>query len=156
MFTQKELNLRQRGWLEMLKDISLYYHSGKANMVVDGLRRLSIQNLVYVDKGKRELVKGIHHWVNMRVRLLDSEEGGVFVQKVVQSSLCTKVKEKQVFNPILMRIKGDVGTQKVIDFEASGDGTLRYQESLCVPNIYGLRERILIKHICRLTLFILV
>lgn len=41
MFTQKELNMRQSGWMELLKDyeFSLEYHPGKANVVVDALSR---------------------------------------------------------------------------------------------------------------------
>lgn len=37
------------------------------------------------------------------------------------------------------------GGKKVIDFHIDGDGTLRYQGRLCVPDINGLRERILVK-----------
>ena len=34
MFKQKELNLRQRRWLELLKDydVDILYHPGKANV----------------------------------------------------------------------------------------------------------------------------
>ncbi|KAK9124211.1 hypothetical protein Sjap_013813 [Stephania japonica] len=41
LFTQKELNLRQRRWLEFLKDydFALEYHPGKANVVADALSR---------------------------------------------------------------------------------------------------------------------
>ncbi|WMV30055.1 hypothetical protein MTR67_023441, partial [Solanum verrucosum] len=37
VFTQKDLNLRQRRWLEFLKDydMSVHYHPGKANVVAD-------------------------------------------------------------------------------------------------------------------------
>ena len=43
IFTQKELNLRQRRWLELIKDydMKLHYHPGKANVVVDALSRKS-------------------------------------------------------------------------------------------------------------------
>src|SRR3954466_2042155 len=43
IFTQKELNLRQRRWLELIKDydMRLHYHPGKANVVVDALSRKS-------------------------------------------------------------------------------------------------------------------
>ena len=42
-FTQKELNMRQRRWLELVKayDCDIQYHSGKANVVDDALIRKS-------------------------------------------------------------------------------------------------------------------
>ncbi|GKB26629.1 putative nucleotidyltransferase, ribonuclease H [Tanacetum coccineum] len=41
IFTQKELNMRQRRWVELLKDYDceILYHPGKANVVVDALIR---------------------------------------------------------------------------------------------------------------------
>ncbi|WMV55423.1 hypothetical protein MTR67_048808, partial [Solanum verrucosum] len=44
VFTQKELNLCQRRWLEFLKDydMSVHYYPGKANVVADALNRLSM------------------------------------------------------------------------------------------------------------------
>jgi hypothetical protein len=39
IFTQKELNMKQRRWLELIKeyDMSLQYHPGKANVVANAL-----------------------------------------------------------------------------------------------------------------------
>ena len=41
LFSQKELNMRQRRWMELLKDydFTLQCHPGKANVVVDALSR---------------------------------------------------------------------------------------------------------------------
>ena len=41
LLTQKELNLRQRSWLELLKDYDciIDYHPGKVNVVADALSR---------------------------------------------------------------------------------------------------------------------
>jgi ribonuclease HI len=41
IFTQPYLNMRQQRWLELIKDYELevYYHPGKANIVVDALSR---------------------------------------------------------------------------------------------------------------------
>jgi hypothetical protein len=46
IFTQKELNMRQRRWLELIKDydMSLQYHPGKANVVGDALSHKSHVN----------------------------------------------------------------------------------------------------------------
>ncbi|KAG8474462.1 hypothetical protein CXB51_031417 [Gossypium anomalum] len=45
LMTQRELNLRQRRWLELLKDYELVidYHPGKANVVADALSRKSLE-----------------------------------------------------------------------------------------------------------------
>ncbi|WMV14260.1 hypothetical protein MTR67_007645, partial [Solanum verrucosum] len=39
VFTQKDVNLRQRRWKELLKDydVTIQYHPGKANIVADAL-----------------------------------------------------------------------------------------------------------------------
>ena len=39
IFTQRELNMRQRRWIELIKDydLSIHYHPGKANVVADAL-----------------------------------------------------------------------------------------------------------------------
>jgi hypothetical protein len=41
IFTESELNMRQRRWLELIKDYELevHYHPGKANVVADALSR---------------------------------------------------------------------------------------------------------------------
>jgi hypothetical protein len=43
IFTQADLNMRQRRWLELIKDydVEVHYHLGKANVVMDALSRKS-------------------------------------------------------------------------------------------------------------------
>ena len=47
IFTQKDLNSRQRRWMETLEDydFALHYHPGKANVVADALSRKSVGQL---------------------------------------------------------------------------------------------------------------
>ncbi|XP_075095211.1 uncharacterized protein LOC142173505 [Nicotiana tabacum] len=119
IFKQRELNLRQRRWLELLTDYDIYilYHPGKANIVADALNRRSMGSLAHVKADKRTMMKEVHHLASLRVRILDSEDGGL----------------KEGFHK-----------HKTTDFEqGGGDGTLRYKGRLCVPNVDGLRERIM-------------
>ena len=62
VFTQKDLNLLQRKWLELLKDydMSVLYHPEKSNMVADALSRMSMGSVAHVANGKKELVKDVH------------------------------------------------------------------------------------------------
>ena len=43
IFTQRDLNMRQRRWMEFLEDydFTLHYHPGKANVVADAISRKS-------------------------------------------------------------------------------------------------------------------
>jgi hypothetical protein len=48
IFTQPDLNLRQRRWLELIKDydLGINYHPSKANVVADALSRRSHLNIL--------------------------------------------------------------------------------------------------------------
>jgi hypothetical protein len=57
IFTQANLNLRPRIWLELIKDydLGINYHSGKANVVADALSRRSHANHLVVKSIPSEL-----------------------------------------------------------------------------------------------------
>jgi hypothetical protein len=59
IFTQNDLNLRQRRWLELIKDyyLEIHYHPGKANVVADALSRKSYVNVTMISQMPRELYK---------------------------------------------------------------------------------------------------
>ncbi|WMV24056.1 hypothetical protein MTR67_017441 [Solanum verrucosum] len=115
VFTQKELNLRHRRCLEFLKDydMSVHYHPGKANVVVDALSRLSMGSVAHVEEERKELAKDVHRLARLGFRLLSISDGGVTVQNGSKSSLVVEVKEKQDSDPILLQLKGVVHQQRV-------------------------------------------
>ena len=117
----------------------LHYHLCKANIVADAFSRLSMESLAHVEKQMQELVKDIDCLDNLGDHLLDSMYGWVMLQEVFKSYLSVEIKEKQVLDPILIKIKSNVGVQKVLVFEINGDGTLWYQGRLCVPDVDELR-----------------
>lgn len=51
VFCQKDLNIFQRSWLELLKDyeMSVHYHPNEENMVENALSRLSIGSVAHID-----------------------------------------------------------------------------------------------------------
>nr|AAC26240.1 contains similarity to reverse transcriptases (PFam: rvt.hmm, score: 116.22) [Arabidopsis thaliana] len=75
IFTQPELNLRQRRWMELVADydLEIAYHPGKANVIVDALSRKrvgaapgqSVEALVRATKMYRDL-KRYYQWVGMK------------------------------------------------------------------------------------------
>ena len=75
IFTQRELNMRQRRWLELIKDydLEIQYHEGKANVVADDLSRKlthGVNALVVADELCREMER-----LNLEVVSSGSLEG---------------------------------------------------------------------------------
>ena len=72
MFTQKDLNFLQRRWFEFLKDydMSVHYHPGKANLVADSFRILSMGSVAYVEEESKDLVKDVHRLDRLGVCLM--------------------------------------------------------------------------------------
>ena len=61
----------------MLKhyDMILHYNPGKANVVADALRQLSMRSVYHIDDEKKELVKEVHQLSRLGVRLVDTQSG---------------------------------------------------------------------------------
>ncbi|KAJ8773394.1 hypothetical protein K2173_028571 [Erythroxylum novogranatense] len=92
LLTQKELNLRQRRWLELLKDYDLVidYHSGKANVVADALSRKS--TMAQVETVYLPLLKEL---ARLDVTLRQVEPDRVLENFRVRPVLRGKIKELQ-------------------------------------------------------------
>ncbi|XP_019246557.1 PREDICTED: uncharacterized protein LOC109226218 [Nicotiana attenuata] len=147
--TQKvELNLRQRTWLELLKDydIDILYHPGKVNVVADALSRKSMGSLAHLEAFQRPLAREAHWSASLGVCLGESSEEGVIVQNRAESLLVVQVKNKQYDDPLLVQLNERIHKHTTTTFSLGmDDGTLWYQGQLYVPNIYGLRQRIMVE-----------
>ncbi|XP_070022988.1 uncharacterized protein [Nicotiana sylvestris] len=101
-------------------------------------------SLTHLEAYQRPLAREVHQLDSLGVRLADSNEGGVIVQNGAESSLVEEVKEKQFNDPLIAQLKEGIHKHKTTTFSVGmNDGTLRYQDCLCVPDIDGLRERIM-------------
>ncbi|KAL0536139.1 hypothetical protein IC582_025073 [Cucumis melo] len=82
IFDQKEINLRQRRWLELIKDYdcTIEYHPGKANLVADALSRklrLSKSALYGIQVALLNELRGSSNYRGFR-KSLSSISGSVF------------------------------------------------------------------------------
>ncbi|CAA0841472.1 Unknown protein, partial [Striga hermonthica] len=71
IFTQKELNMRQRRWLELVKDYdcSIQYHPGKVNVIADALSRKVRGDFTYVVTQQSPLIQ---EFARMQIQAVDA------------------------------------------------------------------------------------
>jgi hypothetical protein len=139
IFTQKDLNLRQRRWLELIKDydFEIHYHPGKANLVADALSRKVHTNMAMVFQIPDELVKEFER-LNLKVA---AHAKGVTLE--VQSTLEQEIRKWQLDDVGIQKIKESMKQGEAPDFIEDEQGTLWFKNWLCVPEIGDLRETIL-------------
>ncbi|VVA35047.1 PREDICTED: retrotransposon, partial [Prunus dulcis] len=140
-FTQNELNMRQRRWLELIKDYdcTIEYHPGRANVVADALSRKTTRSLAHLRTAYVLLL------VELRkdgVELGMTQRGGIFASLHVRPILVERVIVAQLGDPTHCRIKGEVenGTRK--DYAIRGDAALVTGTRLCVPKNDDLKREI--------------
>jgi len=94
LFDQKELNMRQRRWIEFLKDydFQLMYHPGKANVVADALSCKKIQMSSLMMK-EQELIEDFR---NLNLEVSISSNFICCNALVITNEFLMRVKEKQL------------------------------------------------------------
>ena len=93
IFTQRDLNMRQRRWMEFLEDydLTLHYHPGKANVVADALSRKSRGVLASITSREWQILETMR-----QLRLQYSKQAqGTLGSLVATPSLLSRVIESQ-------------------------------------------------------------
>jgi hypothetical protein len=129
IFTQPELNMRQRRWLKLIKDYNLqvHYHPRKANVVADALSRKS-------------------HCHSLQPLL---EDGFNLLHPVVllniqiRCSLEEQIIQKQKFDKGIFHIKERMKSEPDSRFKLDERGVLWFDDRLVVPKDQELRTKVL-------------
>ncbi|KAA3477305.1 integrase [Gossypium australe] len=118
LMTQKELNLRQGRWIELIKDYELVivYHLGKADVVTDALSRKSLFVL---------------RAMNTRVTL--SDDGSILVELKARPMFLQEIFEAQ-------KDDSDLQTKRI-----NSGGCLMFRDRVCVSRNDELVRKILHK-----------
>ncbi|GJY11073.1 putative nucleotidyltransferase, ribonuclease H, partial [Tanacetum coccineum] len=141
IFTQKELNMRQRRWLELLKDYdaNIQYHPGKANVVADALSRKNSRTLACL-KIQPEIIKDLEL---MEVELVVRGSEGYIASLKIEPNLILRIKEAQKEDGELWSVVQNMKNGKQEEFRVDEHGVIWYGNRLCVPDDSSLREAIL-------------
>lgn len=131
IFTQRELNMRQRRWLELLKDYdtNIQYHPGKANVVADALSRKSgmIARLEIEPRILNDLEI-------LDVELCIRGYGGYWASMRIESNLMSRIKDAQKDDGELWSIVQNIEDGKLSDFRVDDSGIVWFGDRLCVPD----------------------
>ena len=134
--------MRQRRWLELLKDydLTISYHPGKANVVADALSRKSAGNLAALLTTQKHILEDLR---KMRIEVWFHEAEAHLANLRVQPTLIEKVKIAQSSDPQLQKIRDLINLGSQSKFCIHEDGSLRFGHRLCVPNDPDLKAEIL-------------
>lgn len=131
--------MRQRRWLELIKDYDLevHYHPGKANVIVDALSRTA--HCIFIE-------------ARPTVRVLCCEIGEIEMPTVLEAELYNLVLEPTIKDQIIAAQKQDKGMAHIREgldekkracLTLDDQGVLWFKNRLVVPKDMELREKIL-------------
>ena len=146
---QKELNMRQRRWMELLKDYNLEikYHPGKANVVADALSRKAVQIAAIMVREHKLLEEfrdlNLSSQVFMSLNELDKALIASYNVSHEENGLRIEIEEAQKQDRRATYIKDMIKQGVTENHDISPSGLVRFQKRIYVPPKADLRRKIL-------------
>ncbi|WVZ62294.1 hypothetical protein U9M48_012058 [Paspalum notatum var. saurae] len=139
IFTQPELNMRQRRWLELIKDydLEIHYHPGKANVVADALSRRAHCNVIEARPTARVIC-----WEMDEIEM-PTEQLVELYSLIIEPTIKDLVIVAQKQDPGMGHIREVIDEEKKACFTLDDQGVLWFKNRLVVPKDMELRKKIL-------------
>jgi hypothetical protein len=139
IFTQSELNMRQRRWLELIKDydLEIHYHPGKANVVADALSRKASCHCLTVRTPDITLCQ------EMEKLNLGMIQHGTLTQLKLESVVLQKIIDAQRSNKGLKHLHEKTEADKAKCFRKDDQGIIWFNDRIVVSKDAGVRQQIL-------------
>ncbi|WVZ76401.1 hypothetical protein U9M48_024378 [Paspalum notatum var. saurae] len=139
ILTQPELNMRQRRWLELIKDydLEIHYHPGKANVVVDTLSRKAHCNFIEARPTVRVLCCEIDE-IEM-----PTEQHAELYSLIIEPTIKDLVIAAQKQDKGMAHIREGISDKQKACFTLDEQGVLWFKNCLVVPKDMELRKKIL-------------
>jgi hypothetical protein len=141
IFTQPDLNLRQRRWLKLIKDydLGINYYPRKGNVVADAISRRSHVNMLAT---RELLLQFCKEFEKLNLGWVSNTED---ITVKVDSTLEQDIRKGQLEDAKIQEIKEQIKEEKAPGFSVEEQGMLWYKKRLCVPEVKGIKELILRK-----------
>jgi hypothetical protein len=125
--------------LELINDydLGINYHPAKADVVANTLSRRSRVSQLVVDSMPFELCEEFN---KLNLRIVANMEA---MEMEVGSNLLQEIQKGQVDDEKIQEIKRNIKEEMSFGFSEDEEGVLWYKGRICVPNVKGLKDKVL-------------